>query len=114
MHWGYEPSLDPRVRAGEARDYNFWPTEQDMPGFKDTMGEYYSSVFEFAFVILKLFSLGLELDEDFFDQYFDQPQVLLGLNHYPSAGKENPDGSGLYAHADLEGMKKVVDSKVQR
>ena len=104
MHWGYEPSLDPRKKVGDPRDYNFWPPEKRMPGFKNAMAEYYSTVFDLAVTIMRLFALGLDLEEDFFDEFFKQPQVLLALNYYPIAAAQNPEGSGLYAHADLEGQ----------
>ena len=103
MHWGYEPCLDPRYMAGDRADYNFWPPEERMPGFEGTMKKYYSEVFGLALTIMKLLALGLDLEENFFDQFCEQPQVLLALNHYPTAAAQNPEGSGLYAHADLEG-----------
>ena len=104
MHWGYEPSLDPRKKAGSPSNYNFWPSEERLPGLKETVTRYYTTIFELAETIMKLFALGFDLDEDFFDGFFHNPQVLLALNYYPTAASHNPEGSGLYAHADLEGQ----------
>lgn len=103
MHWGYEPSFDPRKKTGDPTDYNFWPAEEKLPNFKETMSTYYGGVFELALSILRSFALALGLEENFFDQFSQHPQVLMALNYYPAAAPKNPEGSGMYAHADLEG-----------
>ena len=104
IHWGYEASLDPRIKDGADSPYNFWPTEEKLPGFKKNLNQYYREIMKLSFTMLRLFALGLDLEEDFFDQFTKHPGVMLAMNYYPAAAPQTPEGSGMYAHSDLEGQ----------
>jgi len=55
-NWGYESSLDPTGGDGkyveldgvpEMKDVNLWPSEEDLPGFKEGVKVYYGHVNDF-------------------------------------------------------------------
>ncbi|KAL1631159.1 hypothetical protein SLS56_004548 [Neofusicoccum ribis] len=102
IHWGYESALDPGVTEDAEASYNFWPSEETMPGFRSLMGRYYSWMMTLARRLLRLFALALDLEENFFDKFSKHPGVMLALNYYEAAQPQNPEGSGIFAHSDLE------------
>jgi isopenicillin N synthase-like dioxygenase len=103
IHIGYEPSMDPGASSTEPNPANFWPEDDLLPGFKSNVGQYYREVMRLSRTLLRLFSLSLDLDESFFEQFAKHPMVMLAMNYYPAAAPQNPDGSGIFAHSDLEG-----------
>lgn len=105
IHYGYESDLDPGATEKRDSSYNFWPTNDVLPGFYDTVGDYYKAVMGLSRKLLKLFALSLNLDEDYFDRFSKNPSVKLALNYYEAAAPQNPEGSGIFAHSDLEGVQ---------
>ncbi|ERS96173.1 hypothetical protein HMPREF1624_07709 [Sporothrix schenckii ATCC 58251] len=102
IHWGYEAELDPEATGPWDSSYNFYPPDDTIPGFRDLMREYYGAIMVLARRLLKILALGLQLDEDYFDQFTKHPNVMLALNYYEAAAPQNPEGSGIFAHSDLE------------
>ncbi|KAL4787419.1 hypothetical protein BJX76DRAFT_3950 [Aspergillus varians] len=103
IHFGYDATLDPGAEDKPwDSSYNFWPSNEMLPGFKSTLGAYYTAIMGLSRKLLKLFALSLELDEDYFDQFSKHPGVNLALNYYEAAAPQNPEGSGIFAHSDLE------------
>jgi isopenicillin N synthase-like dioxygenase len=103
IHWGYESELDPGATEQWDSSYNFWPSDDVMPGFRTQMSAYYTAMMDLSRRMLKLFALSLKLEENFFDKFAKHPGVLLALNYYEAAAPQNPEGSGIFAHSDLEG-----------
>jgi isopenicillin N synthase-like dioxygenase len=88
---------DPRVLAGEPfRGVNLWP---DLPGFRDTMLDYYNAAWALGMALLRPVARDLSLPEGFFAPHFTAPMATLRLLSYPAAsGAAGEIGAG--AHTD--------------
>lgn len=72
---------DPRVVAGEPfRGVNLWP---ELPGWRDVMLSYFDAAWALGRRLHRVIALDLGLDEDVFEDKFDQPMATLRLLHYP-------------------------------
>lgn len=88
---------DPRVLAGAPfRGVNVWP---DLPGFRETMLEYFGAVLEQGLALHRHFARDLGLREDWFDERFTAPMATLRLLAYPPA-RGGADEIGAGAHTD--------------
>lgn len=65
---------------------NVWPAE--LPEFKETWLEYYRVLEDLAADLMRLFALGLDLAEDFFEDKIDDHITNLVANHYPALSEE--------------------------
>ncbi|KAL3459730.1 hypothetical protein BJX64DRAFT_278961 [Aspergillus heterothallicus] len=116
INFGYEPQFDDAAVGSEDNGPSFWPKEEELPAFKRNLGEYYRSVMNLSRNLLRMFALGLDLDEDFFDQFFKRPGVLLKLNHYPRSLPLDDDAArdaGIGAHSDLESFTILAQDEVK-
>lgn len=77
---------------------NEWPT---LPGFKDTVLDYYNTVFALGRKLFSGFALALGLPEDYFDAMVTCPPAKLRLIHYPYDPSAE-DRGGIGAHTDYE------------
>ncbi|KAK0347381.1 hypothetical protein LTR02_002949 [Friedmanniomyces endolithicus] len=96
FNWGYEAGLDPTGGDGQYRELdgedvngNLWPSEEDVPGFYETIKEYYGEVLGLARHLFRLFALSLDLPEEYFDPM-------------PLDPKQKDKQIGLGAHSDYE------------
>ncbi|KAI6035058.1 hypothetical protein F5J12DRAFT_790770 [Pisolithus orientalis] len=62
---------------------NKWPKEIDVPGFKDTMLQFFRTCHELHTVVMRSVALGLDLPEDFFEDKINQQSHNLRLLSYP-------------------------------
>ncbi|MFK8024951.1 MAG: 2-oxoglutarate and iron-dependent oxygenase domain-containing protein, partial [Ilumatobacter sp.] len=82
-----EPGVATVESLGE-RDFdtwskpNVWPTE--VAEFKATWWEYYTVLETLSAHLMRLFALGLDLDEEYFDDKIDDHIPNLTVNYYPS------------------------------
>jgi isopenicillin N synthase-like dioxygenase len=94
----------PLVRAGVPfHGPNQWPT--DVPGFRETMEEYFAAVHRLAREVTHAIALALELPEDYFDDWFTTPMVIMSPLHYPpqaagDGGEISEARIGAGAHSD--------------
>ncbi|KAK4560873.1 hypothetical protein LTR86_005453 [Recurvomyces mirabilis] len=116
FNWGYEAGLDPTGGDGQYRELdgedvngNVWPPEEDIPGFYDTVRQYYGQILELARHLFRLFALSLELPEDYFDSMMTHPGGIARLLYYPASKDPQPldpkvkdKEIGLGAHSDYE------------
>jgi len=116
FNWGYEVGLDPTGGDGKYRELdganvngNVWPSEEDLPGFYDTVKEYYGQVLSLARHLFQLFALSLDLPENFFDSMMTHPGGIARLLYYPVSTSPEPMDSkqkdkeiGIGAHSDYE------------
>jgi isopenicillin N synthase-like dioxygenase len=117
FNFGYEPALDPTGGDGKYVELdgtppapgnrNVWPSESDLPGFKDGVAEYYGQVLALARHLFRLFALSLDLEESYFDELTTHPGGIGRLLYYPPSSQKAGEGDGegklgLGAHTDYE------------
>jgi isopenicillin N synthase-like dioxygenase len=119
FNFGYEPSLDSTGGDGKyveldgsppsAGKTNVWPREEDLPGFRDGVAEYYGQILKLARHLFKLFALSLGLEESYFDNLTTHPGGIGRLLYYPPSTQKASDVEGegegkvgLGAHTDYE------------
>jgi isopenicillin N synthase-like dioxygenase len=94
------PPDDEEVLAGRPlRGINFWPA---LPGWRQTMLDYYDRCLEIGRTLHRGFCLDLGLDEDFFAAKLIAPAAVLRLLHYPvrSALAPSANAPGAGEHTD--------------
>lgn len=90
-----EPELLARVpfRAANLRP--------DIPGFRDTMLDYFNRVWRLGRDRHRGFAIDLGLEPDFFETKLDKPIATLRLLHYPPVAEPLADGQlGAGVHTD--------------
>ena len=89
---------DSDVLAGKPhRGLNQWPAA--LPGYRETLIEYFEVMEALAGRLLPLYAMALELPAGHFADYFSPAQITLRLSHYPATPPE--DGLyGLAPHTD--------------
>ena len=110
FNWGYEDALDPTGGDGlyldldgQTRKGNQWPDENDLPGFYESIKQYYGHILQLARHLFRLFAMGLNLPEDHFDSMMTHPGGVARLLHYPAAAADSDKQNvGLGAHSDYE------------
>ncbi len=116
FNWGYEAGLDPSGGDGMYAELdggkengNVWPEEGDLPGFYDTIKQYYGQILDLARHLFRLFALSLDLPEGHFDEMMTHPGGIARLLYYPPSKDPQPldpkrkdDEIGLGAHTDYE------------
>lgn len=94
------PADDPLAAMG--RKYyapNLWP--EDLPGFRETLTDYYARAMAVALDLLRALAEAVALDRDYFDSRFDRPMALLRGNYYPPRPETAGDRDfGIAAHTD--------------
>jgi isopenicillin N synthase-like dioxygenase len=90
----------PLVQAGTPlHGPNQWP--RNLPGWRETMQEYYDVMEALGRRLMQAFALALGLDEKYFDQWLNWPMTTLGLLHYPpQQGRITEAQIGAGAHSD--------------
>jgi isopenicillin N synthase-like dioxygenase len=90
---------DPELVArAPFRAANLWP---DLPGFRDTMLDYFNRVWWLGRDLHRGFALDLGLKPDFFETRLDKPIATLRLLHYPPVASRLAEGQlGAGAHTD--------------
>ena len=90
---------DPELLArAPFRASNLWP---ELPGFRDTMLDYFNRVWRLGCDLHRGFALDLGLAPDFFEDKLDKPIATLRLLHYPPVKAAPSDGQlGAGVHTD--------------
>ncbi|MDT5053445.1 MAG: hypothetical protein QOF66_1811 [Mycobacterium sp.] len=93
------PADDPDHLAGNPMlGPNVWP---DLPGFAETVTEYYHAVLDVGHRLLSAFAVALKEDPDTFSRHATKTPSQLRLVQYPY-NPEAQDGQGIGAHTDYE------------
>ncbi|KAG8796475.1 hypothetical protein FRC17_007992 [Serendipita sp. 399] len=125
---GYEPykimNLDPSNKRGYGHNEGFSfaappnptasPPEDQLPGFKDTMENYYACMTELARNIGRYLALGLGLADTFFDPFFQNQLAHVKLAHYyrPDGEKEEDTMIGVSPHTDWGAITILLQDEV--
>ncbi len=104
------PPDDPDLLAGNRiQQANKWP--QDLPGWRETLLQYFEAVDDIAANLLRAFALALDLEESYFLRFYRKPLTQVSLLHYPPA----PPTDGLFGnrpHADATAFTIVQQGDV--
>lgn len=89
---------------------NQWPNPDALPGFRDTVVEYCHRMEQLCRRMLPIYALALELEPDFFDDAFREPQYSLRMSHYPPAESGDEDQYGVAPHTDSSFLTMLAQS----
>lgn len=102
MYIGVElPESDPRVQA---RKFNHGPNQwpADMPGFRETMDEYFGAMLSLGRRLMRALALSLDLDERYFNEFLTGATSTLRPLHYPPQPSNTfPGEKGCGEHTDF-------------
>ncbi|KAF7767976.1 hypothetical protein Agabi119p4_7219 [Agaricus bisporus var. burnettii] len=106
FEFGWEPmqgSSKARLEDGIMAGANIWPSENDVPGFRNAALQYYHAATTLGKSLFPLFALALGLPETFFDDKTQNSAALMKLLHYPpQSGPVDERTIGIGAHTDWE------------
>lgn len=108
FQFSYEPEQDavpPQGLTPALRDLfmqNQWP--KDDPEFKIKLFRYHNALIRLARQLMKIFALGLDLEESYFDHLMDCPLNNIKTIHYPPQDPSAKDEIGIGAHTDFSCM----------
>ncbi|TFY83864.1 hypothetical protein EWM64_g140 [Hericium alpestre] len=94
---------------------NIWLPEGVLPGFKEACLDFYWTMDELKFTVLRALALGLRLDEEFFVQYHQAHDNQLRLLHYPSVPVESLQRDEIVrigAHSDFGSITLLFQDEV--
>lgn len=102
---------DPDVVSGKRwRGLNQWPA--DLPGFRETMVEYFRTMEALGQKLLPLYALALDMPRDWFVPRFDGAHINLRLSHYPADAAAEDNQFGIAPHADAGFLTMLPQSEV--
>ncbi|PVI01596.1 Clavaminate synthase-like protein [Periconia macrospinosa] len=90
----------------EHRRYNndLCPSAEELPGFRDTLDEFYGQCLTLGLNVLKCLAMALELGDNFFDNITKTADPQLRLVHYPSIERKILEQEGharIIPHTDF-------------
>ena len=88
---------------------NPWLSEDEAPGFRETVEAYQAAVVDLTLRLLPLYATALGVDADFFAEAFDPPFGRLRLTHYPA---QQPEEVADTAGTDVEQQSRQPQSVV--
>src|SRR4051812_34176241 len=99
------PPSDPRYKQ-----INVWP--ENLPGFRETVLDYFVAIEKLARSFLPIWSVSLDLPVDFFDKFFKDPHLTLSLLNYPPQKIIGNRQYGIAPHTDNSFMTFLAQSNV--
>jgi isopenicillin N synthase-like dioxygenase len=96
-------------RACDLYGPNKWPDE--LPGFKQTVLEYWRSCDDVTQVLLRILATILGADGSDFLRHFEMPLTNMTLLHYPPQDAD-ASGFGIHPHKDTDALTILVPDKV--
>jgi isopenicillin N synthase-like dioxygenase len=103
---------DPDVIAGKPlHGHNQWP--EDLPGFKEAVLDYHTTMTGFAALLASVFARGLKLPPDYFAQFYKKPLIQVRMLHYLSQDQQAAlEGGDSRAHQDAGGFTMLQQDDV--
>lgn len=100
MVFATEYGADNPYRQADKRFYseNQWP--DGLPGFRETVNEYMSTLTALGKRMLPLWAAALEMPLDYFNPYFEDNYTYFRMAHYPPVPELEDNEFGLGPHAD--------------
>ena len=94
------PLDDPQVKAGlPLPGPNQWP---DLENFRTPVEPYFTAIHQLGLQLLEVFALSLNINQQFFTQYYTKPTVLMRMMHYlPQSSSLSSNSIGATAHTDF-------------
>ncbi len=104
------PAGDPKLRAGDRiQQANKWP--RGLPGWRETLIDYFEAVDGLAAHLLRAFALSLDLPEAYFLGFYGNPLTQVSLLHYPPRPPADRE-FGNRPHADSNAFTIVLQGDV--
>ncbi|KUI67642.1 hypothetical protein VM1G_02993 [Cytospora mali] len=98
---------------------NQWPAEEECPGFREVMGEYYEAMRGLSRAMFRLMALSLGLEEGWFDEFVGSKDSVgvCRVHKYPPvtpemAGKMKTKTRGLGAHTDFGALTLLLQDDI--
>jgi isopenicillin N synthase-like dioxygenase len=106
------PPNDPRVIAGWSQHGpNQWPA--DMPDWRATLESYHRAMVALARQVMAAIALSLAIEENYFDDAFEDSIATVRLLHYPpQAPDAGADARGAGAHTDWGAVTILLQDEV--
>ena len=106
------PATDPDILDGNrVHQRNRWP--QGRAAFRAQLLRYFDEVTNLSHELLRAFALALDIEEDYFLQFFRKPLTQVSLLHYPPQAPAAPgDEYGIRPHADATAFTILLQDEV--
>lgn len=106
----FDVGLDSDGEPALFRGQTPWP---ELPGFQIAISRYLTAMVDLSALFLRAVALGLDLDEDFFEERRHDPIMIQRLLHYPSqTGMVDESLIGVGAHTDYGLMTILAQDSV--
>ena len=100
---------DPDVIAGKRfRGLNRWPAE--LPGFRETTLAYMAAMEQVGKRLVRIYAVALDLPPDYFDAFFEQPNMIQRFTHYPPQPSYEDNQFSIAPHTDSGFMTLLAPS----
>jgi isopenicillin N synthase-like dioxygenase len=113
INYGYDPCYDPEAITTENNGDNWWPSENRLPGYKDKVENYIGHMLTLSRALLRMFALGLDLNERSLDHLATKPYSILKMAHYPAAIAGTDEPSAIRPHTDYELLTILLQDDIQ-
>jgi len=81
-------------------DMNSWPSEQELPGFRQKVEHYAQVMEELAMKLLPIYARALGMGERYFEPGFKSPLYRLRMTRYPPIAADAGEEFGIAPHVD--------------
>lgn len=113
INYGYEASIDhDALTSDDNNGDNWWPSNDRLPGYEKNVKRYMSHVLSLSRDLLRIFALGLDLEESAFDSLATKPYSILKMAHYPGEVSGSEEPSSIRPHTDYELLTILLQDEI--
>jgi len=91
---------------------NQWPAPELLPGFRETVVAYCQTMERLCLRMIPVYAAALDLEPDYLDEAFREPQYALRMSHYPPAESGDEDQYGVAPHSDSSFLTMLAQSEL--